>query len=356
MEKYIFILGRDPELSKEELFTYLTARNITYSILDQSDIAVILTLDSINAPSMIKDLGGIQKIALIIESFDRLYQGNKNKVRYAISKYSEEEEDLKDELKAYFKAEGIKATIKKSHHQEQEYLTPSEAKNVVEIMQYKRNVAKVLAVFNPNEYKLRDTKRPVQRPLHTISIRLAKIMINLSGIKPKETLLDPFCGIGTIMQEAMLMGIPAIGIDKDKSCIEASQKNLQWIQKHYNLTLSFRLIHGDARKVSILVPRVDSVATEPYMGPFIKGYPTLQEAKKIMKELIPLYTELIGGLLKVTRNKIVIITPRFRTRAKIEVPLDLAPILEKKEIKWKGPLLYSSPTSKMLREIWIIEK
>lgn len=356
MQKYIFILGRDPELSRKELFAYCESRNLKYEILEGSDIALILSMNNINAEKMIEDLGGIQKIALIVESFDNLYTGTKNKVRYAMSQYGEEEEDLKNELKAYFKKEGIKATIKKSHHQEQDYLTPSEAQNVVEIIQYKGNVAKTLAVFNPKHHKFRDTKRPAQRPLHTISIRLAKILINLSGAKPGDTVLDPFCGIGTVVQEAMVMGMDAIGADNDKFCIEASKKNLEFIKAHYNCHSSYRLIETDARQLTRFITRVDCVATEPYLGPFIKDYPSEQKAKGVARNLLPLYQETIQTLRKITKKNIVFITPRFRTTARKEVPVNIAPLLEKNHIPFEGPFLYSSPTSKMLREIWIIKQ
>ena len=356
MQKYIFILGRDPELSRRELFSYCEARNIKYEILDNTDLALILSIGSIHAEKMIQDLGGTQKIAIIVESFENLYMGTKNKVRYAISQYGEEQEDIKSELKAYFKKEGIKATIKKSHYEDQDYLNPSEAQNVVEVIQYKGNIAKTLAVFNPKQHKFRDNKRPAQRPLHTISIRLGKILINLSGAKPGDTVLDPFCGIGTVAQEAMVMGMDVIASDNDKFCIEASKKNLEFMKKHYQCNASYRLIETDARQLTRFVSHVDCVATEPYMGPFIKNYPTDQQAKNIARNLLPLYQETIQNLRKITKKKIVFITPRFRTTSKKEVPVNIAPLLEKNYIPFEGPFLYSSPTSKMLREIWIIKQ
>lgn len=367
MPKYIFILGRDPELSQKELFSYLEARKISYGVEECSDIACVLEIKTISPEKCIKDLGGTQKIAQVIDSFDNLYMGTKNKVRYAISKYGEkgieeqteeeeEKDDLRSEIKAYFKKEKIKATIKKSHREEQEYLDPSEAQNIVEIIQYKKYLAKVLAVFNPKEYKFRDTKRPAQRPLHTVSIRLAKILINLSAAKERDTLLDPFSGIGTVLQEAMIMGIDVIGIDKDKFCIEASKKNLDWIRKEYNCSSSYRLVHADARQLGKYLSTIDCVATEPYLGPFLKKYPSEAEAKRIVQELLPLYQEVLYNLIKITKKRIVFITPRFRTTAKKEVPINLAPLFEKKGIPFEGPFLYSSPTSKILREIWVIKK
>lgn len=367
MQKYIFILGRDPELSQKELFSYLEARKIHYEVLDTSKVALVLQIKDISAERVIKDLGGTQKIAEIIDSFDNLYMGTKNKVRYALSKYGEqgveeqteeeeEKDDLRAELKAYFKKEGIKATIKKSHREEQDYLNPSEAQNLVEIIQYKEYRAKVVAVFNPKEYKFRDTKRPAQRPLHTVSIRLAKILINLSGAKPRDTILDPFCGIGTVLQEAMLMGMEVIGVDKEQFCIDATKQNLDWIRKEYQCRESYRLIHSDARQIAKYVTSVDCVATEPYLGPFLKKYPSEAEAKRIALELFLLYQETLNNVLKCTKKRIVFITPRFRTTAKREIPVNLAPYLEKKGLAFEGPFLYASPTSRILREIWIVKK
>ena len=50
--------------------------------------------------------------------------------------------------------------------------------------------------------------------------RLAKILINLSEVKDEEILLDPFCGIGVILEEALLQNINVIGIDKDKKAVD----------------------------------------------------------------------------------------------------------------------------------------
>src|SRR3989344_2651833 len=99
MPKYIFILGRDPELSQKELFSYLEARKISYGVEECSDIACVLEIKTISPEKCIKDLGGTQKIAQVIDSFDNLYMGTKNKVRYAISKYREKGKDKSNNKK-----------------------------------------------------------------------------------------------------------------------------------------------------------------------------------------------------------------------------------------------------------------
>ncbi len=353
MVNYIFILGRDPELSKRELFAYLKTNNYNYSIQDSSEIALVLRMEQINANEFIRALAGIQKIGIKIDSFENLYTGTANKVKYAISNYTNDE-SLLDELKSYFKKEGIRATLKKSHY-EQEFLTPSEASSVIEIIQYNQVVYKSVAIFNPREYKARDLQRPVQSPMHTISIRLAKFLINLSEVKKNETLLDPFCDIGTILQEALLMNINVIGIDKDKFCIDASNKNISWLRSRYSINNSLELYELDPRHSDRKVASVDVVVTEPYLGPFIKGFPTEIEAKRTLSELVPLYRELLITLQKITRKNIVLITPLFRTKSRKQLRLDLTPFIN---IRFAAdpPMLYVTPTSKMFREIWVIRK
>jgi tRNA G10 N-methylase Trm11 len=61
--------------------------------------------------------------------------------------------------------------------------------------------------------------------------RLAKIMLNLSHCKPGKIFLDPFCGVGTILQEALLIQATVVGIDANSWCIAAAQTNLEWAKK-----------------------------------------------------------------------------------------------------------------------------
>ena len=357
MEKYIFVLGRDPELSKDELYCYLDSRRIKYKVIEENDIVIILEVHSIKSKEMIKALGGIQKIAKVINNIDNLYHGKENKLRYAVSCYSDEDvSDLKSQLKNYFKKEKLKASIKKSHFQV-EYLMPSEAQNVLEIIVYKKYLGKTLAVFNPKEHKHRDINRPEQRPLHTISIRLAKIMLNLSEVNKGDTLLDPFCGIGTILQEAMIMGVNVVGIDNEVWCVEASKKNLEWIKKEYNTDVKYTILKGSATNLRNYVQTVDCAVTEPYLGPFLKKLPTEGTAKRTLIELAPMYSKLIDGLGKVVRKKAVIISPIFRTRSKMELGITtLERDFKKAGFKFNEPYIYTASKSKMLRQIWVLTK
>jgi len=48
--------------------------------------------------------------------------------------------------------------------------------------------------------------------------QMVKAIINIMGIKPNDTILDPMMGSGTVPVEAALMGIKAVGIDSSPFC------------------------------------------------------------------------------------------------------------------------------------------
>jgi len=72
-------------------------------------------------------------------------------------------------------------------------------------------------------------KRPkkVRKHPHELDWKLARVVINLIGLKEGETVCDPFCGTGTTLLEAESMGIKAIGVDFDEKMYEISKENLK---------------------------------------------------------------------------------------------------------------------------------
>ncbi len=59
--------------------------------------------------------------------------------------------------------------------------------------------------------------------------RLVRSLINTNLLELEgKVLLDPFVGSGTALLEALLMGLPATGIDLDPLCVAMSQAKLDW--------------------------------------------------------------------------------------------------------------------------------
>jgi tRNA G10 N-methylase Trm11 len=189
-------------------------------------------------------------------------------------------------------------------------------------------VAKTIAVHNPFEFQKRDVERPVQRKIFSIPPRLAKIMANLSSCAPGKVLLDPFCGVGTILQEAMLTKAQVIGIDINPWCVKASYTNLAWLKDEYKIEDGrYTVLLGDSRRLTdkVDVDSVDCIATEPDLGPALRHLPTESYARGIAGKLKPLYGSFLEGAYRVLKGggKLVITSPYIRTRSGTFVTLSI---------------------------------
>ena len=98
--------------------------------------------------------------------------------------------------------------------------------------------------------------------------KVARMMINLgcqtSDIRHQTSeirILDPFCGVGTVLAEALIIGKEVIGSDIDPKQVERTRKNLAWLGKKIPLIVS------DARKIFEKVPPVEAIVTETDLGP-----------------------------------------------------------------------------------------
>jgi len=150
--------------------------------------------------------------------------------------------------------------------------------------------------------------RPYFHPT-SIHPKYARVLVNLSGVKRGEKLLDPFCGTGGILIEASLIKAKVFGSDVDSDMVRGSKDNLEFYK------LEGVVKHGDARK---LTGKYDAIATDPPYGrsSFVTG-------KKLQK----LYDESIRSMEKVLKSgkKLVIVVP---DTVKLKVPTKLK-ILEK---------------------------
>lgn len=135
-------------------------------------------------------------------------------------------------------------------------------------------VARTTSVQDIDSYTLRDRERPKRDArVGMLPPKLAQIIINLAAsqhaaktTKP-PVILDPFCGTGVILQEALLMGYSAYGTDVDARMIRYTEENLDWLSgvKQMQDSQKVRIEEGDATYFTWENP-VNSVASETYLG------------------------------------------------------------------------------------------
>jgi tRNA (guanine10-N2)-dimethyltransferase len=104
----------------------------------------------------------------------------------------------------------------------------------------------------------RPRKRPVFHP-STMQPKLARCIVNLARPPEGTIFLDPFCGVGGILLEAVAVRCRAIGADTDPRMIRGARTNLT----HYGAK-PFGLIVADATKIPIR--GVESIVTDPPYG------------------------------------------------------------------------------------------
>ena len=321
MQKHFFILGRNPELSRQELFSYLSSRKRTYKeILFKSNLIILETKE--NEKFNIQDFGGILKIGPIT------FEGNKTNFKDYIGKNELIESDKfsyavfgntdPDELKDKFKSEKRKAMLKAGKRQIkfQDEKPASLPKADFSVFLHEKSDVVYFGIanqeFNYKEIERRDMKKPARREHLAISPRLAIILINLSGAKRGEFLLDPFCGIGGIIMEANLKNIKSYGIDLDKKAINSAKENMRWIEKEYKTSTKYTLENTDSRKTPDL--QFTAVATETPLGKVLRKKPSDNQAKQIVQNfeafIIPILTRL--KKCKKPNARIAITFPKIR--------------------------------------------
>jgi tRNA (guanine10-N2)-dimethyltransferase len=101
-------------------------------------------------------------------------------------------------------------------------------------------------------------KKLVKHP-HEIDMKLARCMVNLSGLKEGDVICDAFCGTGTILLEAESMGISSIGIDFDKIMCKITKKNLA------ANGFESRVINSGFEEIKNVMGEIDGIVTDlPY--------------------------------------------------------------------------------------------
>jgi tRNA (guanine10-N2)-dimethyltransferase len=170
-------------------------------------------------------------------------------------------------------------------------------------------------------FKERSTERPFVTSGISLSSRLARVLVNIAGVSKGQVLLDPFCGSGTILGEALLKGADCIGIDRNHGSVERTKKNLAWVlsqgKRGGQHVPSFSVITGDAMNLrrSLGDKMVDAIVSEPILMPRLSSPPSLEKARRLIKHASIIYSEALHEMSGVLRSggRMVLVTPSLRT-------------------------------------------
>lgn len=320
---HIALLGRQPELSIAELervFTKVSWFSPQTALIDTDEVIDI------------QKLGGSQKIGRVILEVDstewrhvsgalvkhyaKIWSVAAGKITLGLSAYDFKlsPRELQKSgliLKSKLKNGGVSLRLipnqeialstATSHHNK---LGLSDNKVELLIIRGKNStiIAESIGAQNITALAARDQGRPRRDAfVGMLPPKLAQIMINLAGpltVDPTQDLarpriLDPFCGTGVILQEAMLMGYDVYGTDLSEKMIRYSRENLNWLQDKYQLTGHWYLHEGDATDTKWQQP-IAAVVTETYLGQPFSAPPSSAKLTEVRGNC----NHIIGGFLK----------------------------------------------------------
>lgn len=166
-------------------------------------------------------------------------------------------------------------------------------------------IARTIAEQDIEAYAARDQDRPKRDAfVGMLPPKLAQIIVNVAVAQtppsPEFVVLDPFCGTGVILQEALLMGYSVYGTDLEQRMVDYSIANVNdWLlrAKHPDLRGQSIIAKGDAtshqwqesnynkRKDNIRwePARLDAIASEAYLGQPFSTTPSPEKLAKVRK-------------------------------------------------------------------------
>jgi tRNA G10 N-methylase Trm11 len=407
--KIFFALGNNPALSIAEIAAVLPPET-EFDLIDRQILSA--EAPATDPKSLIKRLGGTIKIGEILSFVpsknpskvkeaalsaleNKLKERNEtNKFCFGFSYYGPGSQDTKRmglEMKKLLKERGVSARFVVSREKtlssvvvEQNNLVSGGIDLVLVETSNGIVIGKTMAVQDFKGLEKRDFKRPDRDDQSgMLPPKLAQIMINLSGriplycdcsIKIKEKcpiLLDPFCGSGTVLQEAALMGVQKlIGSDISAKAIADTESNMKWLKENFqSLSISLQLLNLSAEKLSerIAARSIDAIVTEPYLGPQ-RGWHDIPDT---IVELENLYSSALREFFKVLKDdgRVVMVWPVFTPVAGHgagflspdvsgwkKVALIPENIKDKVRTNSRGSIIYGREGQKVWREIVVLKK
>ncbi len=326
------LLGAHPDLSISEIGV-LTNASPSWS---EGTLAIFDNLEAELNPLQFR-LGGTQKLGLVISTVtstdqqelasflanDLMALHPEGKLNFGLSVYGANQSRLDQvrtatknlglETKSRLKEAGrgaryvisreatLSAVVVVSNH-----LLSKGAEYVLLVRDNDVVIGRTVAVQNVDDWANRDFNRPRRNAKQgMLPPKLARIMVNLTGLDGSgKTLLDPFCGSGTVLMEAGLVGFSkVIGGDINDVAIADTEANQDWLIAQNLKTAELRTYVGQAKDVGnhIGAHSVDAIVTETYLGRPRKGLETVAEIEEAIEYLKTLYVESFGALKNVLR-------------------------------------------------------
>jgi tRNA (guanine10-N2)-dimethyltransferase len=215
---YLYLLaGENLELAKSELNGFLRSQGIDEAAETDGKLA---ETDTEPMKGQLKRLALTHEVSKLIERSDELETDYRPKGSYAVRAF-----DLTGESDT----KKIERSLGKELEDEKNQVDLENPDKTIRvyIFEEKYVIGRLVEDIDRSLFeKRKNQNRPFSSPVSLDPV-LARVLVNLTGVKPGEKLLDPFCGTGGILIEAGLCGIDVYGTDMQKEMVEGTRENLE---------------------------------------------------------------------------------------------------------------------------------
>ncbi len=323
--KLICVLGRQPALSLAELESRLGADAIAPI---QADIAQIETNFP---PDFFDQLGGVQKAGKIVATlgttdWNKAIRQVQKHLAALLSEVPEGKVTLglsvhglnADARQINAAALSLKKTIKSAGRSAR--IVPNNEPTLntaqvihnkltsptgIELLLIKDGNQLILArtgwVQDIESYRLRDQERPKRDArVGMLPPKLAQIILNLAvgqNDSDEQTVLDPFCGTGVLLQEAGLAGFDVLGTDLESRMIEYSTHNIEWLQLPASVKKHFEVADATSHNWR---GAFDTIAAETYLGRALSSMPDQETLQTIISDCNQIHKKFLLNVARQT--------------------------------------------------------
>lgn len=370
---YLFNLGREPALSFAEIKIVLNS-DVSYEFYGEEKKLLVDTEKELNCEKLIFQLGGTTKISKEAASGENpvqlasdflISQNKTGKIDFSFS--GGQDKKIPEKIKKALRESGRSARyVEEKNSATLTYNGLIQKKS--SLTWFKNRLFSAEAVQDFENFSKRDYGRPAaDAKSGLLPPKVARILVNLTGKDKASTLLDPFCGSGTILAEALSLGWTDVrGSDISNRAVEDTKKNLVWLKNSYpEISGSFSVQAADAKNLDKISQNstCDVIVSEPFMGPPLTGRETDAQIFATAKNLSELFSSCFESFSKIiSRNGVVIfIFPVFYLANGSPInTFETANILKNGfslSQPWgEKPLLYQRPNQKLGRFVYRLAK
>lgn len=401
MIEYILILGKTPYLSLLELVGWAESRQINLHITRLSaEVVRVSGLSEQQVYALSGEVGGVVKVGRVLKGIQNLDQISDQLSQCVLSELDSDvvtfgiswHPNMGQKIKPK-EIERIGLTVKKNLKKFKRRVRFVQAEELeLTSVQVEKNglvaekgiellvlhtaqgliLGRTLVVQPYEDWSKRDYGRPGRDAKSgMLPPKLARMMVNMLGMSVSGKLLDPFCGSGTIITEAAMVGWrKQIASDQSARAIKDTLRNLEWLQQEYKIEVDLKVHQVAINELSSVVKSasIHAVVTEGYLGSALHKPARLKDIEKHQAELVPIYRTLLRELTRVLVDggRAVIVMPRWIDTSDQEHALMKLRGMLPPGLKTRHPLdgkisssetaIYRRPGQYVVRELVLLER